>query len=234
MVSTGKDRPAGKRLHRVCGILFFETQKDTVTLPAARFSYRTISAPSQGVFKEKGSRFLAFAWPVSAETEVKDHLAFLKKKYFDARHHCFAWMLGPDHQSFRSFDDGEPNHSAGDPILGQIRSRDLTNVLVVVVRYFGGIKLGVGGLVAAYRAAAEEALNNAQIIEKMVVETIRIEYDYAATSEIMRMVKEFDLHIRSQKFETDCELVVDVQLKTRDKLFEKLQLLKALGVKLKF
>src|SRR6186713_1623645 len=129
-------------------------------------SFFTITSASQGIYKEKGSKFLSFAYPVQSESDIKEHIAFLKSEYFDARHHCYAWMLGPERNHFRAFDDGEPNHSAGDPILGQIRSKNLTNVLVVVVRYFGGTKLGVGGLISAYKIAAEEALSKAVIIEK--------------------------------------------------------------------
>src|SRR5689334_14470624 len=116
------------------------------------YSILTLKSDGKGIYKEKGSKFLGFAYPVSSESEIKERIASLKSEYFDARHHCFAWILGPEKKQFRAFDDGEPNHSAGDPILGQIRSRNLTNVLVVVVRYFGGTKLGVGGLIAAYRA----------------------------------------------------------------------------------
>jgi uncharacterized YigZ family protein len=119
------------------------------------FSYLTIASPSEGSYKEKGSRFLAFAYPVSSETEIREKLESLKAQYFDARHHCYAWMLGPEKKHFRANDDGEPNHSAGDPILGQLRAMKLTNVLIVVVRYFGGTKLGVGGLISAYRSAAK-------------------------------------------------------------------------------
>jgi uncharacterized YigZ family protein len=127
---------------------------------SAVFSFRTLRAPAEGIYKEKGSKFLAFAYPVETETDTKVILDALRKQYFDARHHCFAYILGADKPRFRAFDDGEPNHSAGDPILGQIRSRELTNVLVVVIRYFGGVKLGMGGLMAAYKAAAENALDN--------------------------------------------------------------------------
>src|SRR3954468_18127958 len=134
----------------------------------AVFSYRTLQAPVGGTYKEKGSKFLAFAYPVENEQDVKEKIELLKKTHFDARHHCFAYVLGPDKTKYRAFDDGEPNHSAGDPILGQIRSRNLTNVLVVVIRYFGGVKLGVGGLISAYRTAAEEALTKATIREKEV------------------------------------------------------------------
>ncbi len=138
------------------------------------FSYRTIQKSATGSYKEKGSKFLAFAFPVTSESEIKENLAALRKEYFDARHHCFAWMLGAEKKLFRSSDDGEPNHSAGDPILGQIRSTNLTDVLIVVVRYFGGVKLGVGGLISAYKAAAEDALKNAIIIEEEVTEKFSI------------------------------------------------------------
>ena len=128
------------------------------------FYFHTIKDSAEGLYKEKGSKFLAFAFPVTTEDEIKDCQEKIRKKYFDARHHCYAWILGADKSQLRANDDGEPNHSAGDPILGQIRSRDLTDVLVVVVRYFGGTKLGVSGLIQAYRAAAEDALNNTTII----------------------------------------------------------------------
>lgn len=197
------------------------------------FSYRTIAKPAEGLYREKGSRFMAFAYPVDSEAEVKEQLAFLEKKYFDARHHCFAWMLGVGPRAFRAFDDGEPNHSAGDPILGQIRSRDVTNVLVVVVRYFGGIKLGVGGLINAYRTAAEDALNHAEIVEREVTQTVTILYDYVATTEVMRLVKDYDLNILEQRFEEECMLLADYRLRHKEKLFERLTLLQATGVKLR-
>ena len=224
--------PWNERLHRARGIVFFETQKVSGTLQQQPFSYRTIAQPAEGIYREKGSRFIAFAYPVSSEAEIREHLAGLHKKYFDARHHCFAWILGAAPRASRAFDDGEPNHSAGDPILGQIRSRDLTNVLVVVVRYFGGVKLGVGGLVTAYKTAAEEALNGAQIVEREVTEEITIIYDYAATPEVMRIVKDYDLQITAQKFEAECVLVAAYRLRHREKLFERLALMQATGVKL--
>jgi len=161
----------------------------------AVFSFRTIQADSEGLYKESGSKFLAFAYPVSSEEAIKSKIEGLKKKYFDATHHCFAWVLGADKTKFRAVDDGEPNHSAGDPILGQIRSKDLTNVLIVVVRYFGGTKLGVGGLIQAYKSAAEEALHQATIIEEDVTENFVVRYPYDETSEVMRLVKDFDAKI---------------------------------------
>jgi uncharacterized YigZ family protein len=193
------------------------------------FSFRTISGPAGGIYKEKGSKFLAFAYPVQTEADIKQHLDALRKTYFDARHHCYAWMLGPEKKLFRAADDGEPNHSAGDPILGQIRSRDITDVLVVVVRYFGGIKLGVGGLITAYRAAAEDALQQAVVIEKEVYTPVTLRYDYAATPEVMRLVKEYDLHITAQNFDERCRLDADVRLREAHALRQRIALLAALG-----
>lgn len=193
------------------------------------FSYNTLRSNAQGVYKEKGSRFLAFAYPVESEIEIKEKIGVLKKEYFDARHHCYAWMLRPDKKQFRAFDDGEPNHSAGDPILGQIRSRNLTNVLVVVVRYFGGVKLGVGGLITAYKTAADDALANALIIEREISERIRILFDYATTPEVMRLVKEFDLKIIQQDFNERCLLEAELFMKHKEKFIEKVNLMIALG-----
>jgi uncharacterized YigZ family protein len=195
----------------------------------AVFSYLTIQAPSTGLFKEKGSKFLAFAFPVSDESQIKEHIAELKKKFFDARHHCFAWILDADKKRFRAFDDGEPNHSAGDPIIGQIRSRGLTNVLVVVVRYFGGTKLGVSGLIAAYKTAADEALKNAIVVECEVKKTLTIDYNYDNSAEVMRMVKEYDLEVISQDFHESCSMTVSVGLKNKTPLVERIELLKATG-----
>lgn len=193
------------------------------------FSYRTIEGSSEGSYKEKGSKFLGFAYPVQSEEEVKSKIQELKKKYFDARHHCFAYILGADKKRFRAFDDGEPNHSAGDPILGQIRSKELTDVLVVVVRYFGGVKLGVGGLIGAYKQTAEEALRTAIVVEKEVQQAFNLEYDYNSTPEVMKLVKEFELEIINQSFEENCKMNVTIPLRLVISFEEKIQLLKALG-----
>lgn len=193
------------------------------------FSYRTVQFRTDGQYKEKGSRFLAFAYPIESEEEVKEHIDQLKKEYFDARHHCFAYILGPDKKKYRAFDDGEPNHSAGDPILGQIRSKDLTNVLVVVVRYFGGVKLGVGGLISAYKAAAEDALNKAVIIEKQVCKSLTVTYDYTSTPEVMRLIKEFELVIKDQSYGEKCALKFEYALRIENDLLEKIRLLNATG-----
>lgn len=198
----------------------------------ALFSFKTLSGPTEGIYREKGSKFLAFAFPVADEASAREKLAGLKKKYFEASHHCFAYVLGPDKDKTRAHDDGEPGHSAGDPILGQIRSLDLTNVLVVVVRYFGGTKLGVGGLVNAYKAAAADALSRAELIEEDVLTCFSLDYDYAATPDVMRMVKEFDLGVRQQRFEDRGTLEVACKLKEREKFLERIKLLKALRVDL--
>lgn len=197
------------------------------------FSYHTIKSNTEGIYKEKGSKFLAFAYPVYTEAEIKEKIDALKHEYFDARHHCYAWMLGADKKLFRAFDDGEPNHSAGDPILGQIRSKNLTNLLIVVVRYFGGVKLGVGGLITAYKTAAEDALNNAIVIEQEVCERVKIMYDYVSTAEVMRLVKDFDLKIIQQGFTEECSLEAELALRHKDKFNEKVKLMNVLGVPIK-
>ena len=195
------------------------------------FSYLTIKLATQGLYKEKGSKFLAFAYPVESEEEVKQRLSELRKAYFDARHHCYAYVLGAEKGKFRTADDGEPNHSAGDPILGQIRSRNLTNVLVVVVRYFGGVKLGVGGLVQAYKTSAAEALAKAELVELEVMELASLDYDYSATPEVMKLVKEFEVAILHRDFTDGCHLEVQVKLRLSKTFQKKLDLLRALGVK---
>lgn len=195
----------------------------------AEFSFLTIAGPAQGLYREKGSRFLSFAYPVASEDDVRGHLAARQKEYFDARHHCYAWVLGADKAHFRAYDDGEPGHSAGDPILGQIRSRNLTNVVVIVVRYFGGIKLGVGGLASAYRLAASDALDHAAIIEKDLEMSIRISYDYAGTAEVMRLIKDFELVVEDQSFAASCVMTLRSKQKHAKALLDKVALLKALG-----
>lgn len=199
---------------------------------AGTFSFYTVQGISEGIYKEKGSKFLAFCYPAKNEADIREHLGALKKRYFDASHHCYAWMIGPNKKSFRGFDDGEPNHSAGTPILGQIKSKNLTNVLVVVVRYFGGTKLGVGGLAQAYKSAAEIALANATIVEIELTAAFILDFNYDESAEVMRMVKEFDLAIVQQTYQERARLVVHVKLKCKEKFLEKVKLLNALGLKL--
>jgi uncharacterized YigZ family protein len=196
------------------------------------FSFLTIDKPAEGLYKELGSKFLAYAYPVASESEIKATLDALRKKYFDATHHCYAWVLGADKSKYRAADDGEPNHSAGDPILGQIRSKNLTNVLVVVVRYFGGTKLGVGGLIQAYRSAAEDVLTHTVIIEKQVMVSVALSFNYEETPEVMRIVKEFDMEIVSQDYTEICLVHLEIKKKNHMDFMTKLQLLNAIGHKI--
>ena len=187
--------------------------------------FLTLRKESTGMYKEKGSKFLSFAYPISAEEKIKPILADLRKKYYDARHHCYAYILGNDQEVFRANDDGEPNHSAGDPILGQIRSHGLTNVLIVVVRYFGGTKLGVGGLIKAYKKAAGEALENNEVIEGVLTSEISFTFDYNHTNEVMRIIAMYDMEIINQSFQSVCEISLRCQksrLKEAQYLFEEI------------
>ena len=176
----------------------------------SEYSYKTISSSSEGIYKEKGSKFLSFAIPVNSADEVKDILKNFRNKYYDARHICYAFMLGNEQAEFRTSDDGEPSGTAGKPILGQINSRELTNVLVIVVRYFGGILLGTGGLVVAYKAAAADALNQAEIIEKSIEEIIHIRFDYLQMNGIMKIIKDSGAKIHSQKFDNECFISISI------------------------
>jgi len=171
-------------------------------------TYKTIAAPVEEViFKEKSSKFLGYAFPVTSEEEIKAHLEAVKKAHFSARHWCYAWQLGYGrHQRYRANDDGEPNNTAGIPIYGQIQSFELTNVLVIVVRYFGGIKLGVGGLVQAYKTTAQLTLQETEIEEKLITEELIINFDYPLMNKVMRVVKEQNLTITAQHLTESCEL----------------------------
>ncbi|MBQ4277664.1 MAG: YigZ family protein [Bacteroidaceae bacterium] len=164
-------------------------------------TFRTIASASEGTYTERRSKFLAFAFPVKTEDEVKQHVAAIQKKYYDARHACYAYMLGADRTRFRANDNGEPSGTAGKPILGQINSYELTDILIVVVRYFGGIKLGTSGLIQAYRQAAIEALEAAQIIEKTIDATIRISFQFPMMNTVMKIVKDHSPQIISQDYE---------------------------------
>jgi uncharacterized YigZ family protein len=192
-------------------------------------TYLTLKGESEGLFKEKGSKFFAFAFPVQDEEEVKEKLEQLRKKYYDARHHCYAYILGKKQETYRANDDGEPNHSAGDPILGQIRSNHLTHVLIVVVRYFGGIKLGVGGLITAYKSAAAEAISNNQIVTSIVKHEISIHFDYLAMNEVMKIIKEADLEIKQQHFDNSCSMVLKVREKILGETMGKFEEIKGVG-----
>ena len=185
------------------------------------YDYKTIAAPATGVFKDKGSKFLSFAFPVESEEQAKEQVRKIKKEYFDARHHCFAYRIGPDGTQWRASDDGEPSSTGGKPILGQLLSRELTNVLVVVVRYFGGTLLGVSGLINAYRSAAADALDNAQTVEKTVQEIITITFPYGHLNAMMKLLKEEQAEIRTQQCDTECVFEVAVPLRKKEKFLQK-------------
>lgn len=186
-------------------------------------TFLTIENISEGLYKEKGSKFLAFAYPVRTVDEIKLIVKDLRKEYFDARHWCFAYMLGQDKAVYRANDDGEPSGSAGLPILGQIKSKNVTNVLVVVVRYFGGTKLGVSGLVNAYKTSTAEALENANIIEEIVKDKIEFSFEYLGMNDVMKLIKEYDLEIISQNFDNQCQMTLQVRQKLSNQVLEKLK-----------
>lgn len=175
-------------------------------------TYRSIAAPARGIYKELGSKFLAFAYPVETEDEVKTILTALRKEYFDARHHCYAWRLGLQGEPFRMNDDGEPSSTAGRPIHGQLLSQGLSDILVVVVRYFGGVKLGVPGLIRAYKTATQDALAHAEIVEKIAGETFTLQFDYLQMNDVMKVLKDMGIIPFRQEFDLRCTLGVRVRL----------------------
>ena len=172
--------------------------------------YKTIRDPSTGIYREKGSKFLAFAYPVDREETIRLRLEELHKQYHDARHHCYAWRLGEGMEHYRVNDGGEPSGSAGNPIFGQIRSRDLTDILVVVVRYFGGTLLGTGGLIHAYRSAASDALDRSHIITRKVYIRMELNFAYDQMNRVMRLISRYGLEPCDQHYEKDCTLRVKV------------------------
>jgi len=188
------------------------TQNDT---------YKTLKEASKEIlFKEKNSKFFGYAFPVSSEEEIKKHIEHLKKEHFSARHWCYAYQIGIEKTHYRANDDGEPNNSAGMPIYGQIQSFEVTNVLIVVVRYFGGVKLGVGGLISAYKTAAQMALEESEIIEKTIDKHFALSFNYAHMNKVMRIIKEKNLSIVSQKMEMDCEIIIGTRKKNVQNLLD--------------
>ncbi len=190
--------------------------------------YKTITAPSQGSFRDRGSKFLAFAIPAASETEVKQQLEILRKKYYDATHHCYAYVLGFDKSGYRINDDGEPSGTAGRPIHGQILSKDLTNILIVVVRYYGGTNLGVPGLINAYKTAALDALTNANIVTRVVKELYQLEFSYEAMNEVMKIIKDEILEVINNEFGTKCVIRLAIRHSDSDRVisrFSKINLL---------
>ncbi|QWX82567.1 YigZ family protein [Cellulophaga sp. HaHaR_3_176] len=193
-------------------------------------TYRTLSKPSEEIlFKEKKSKFFGYAFPITSEEEVKPIIEELKKKHHTAGHVCYAWQLGIDNTNYRANDDGEPNNSAGMPIYGQIQSFEVTNVLIAVVRIFGGTKLGVGGLISAYRTGAQMALETADIIEKIVQKQFELSFEYADMDKIMRIIKQEHLNIVSQRMELNCSLIFSVRKNDEEKtktIFKKIHTIK--------
>jgi uncharacterized YigZ family protein len=193
-------------------------------------TYKTITEVSKGIYKEKASKFLSFAFPVTTEEEVKKILQDLRKEYFDANHHCYAYQLGYDKSAYRVNDDGEPSGTAGRPIYGQIQSFDLTNILIVVIRYFGGTKLGVSGLIRAYKVSACEALESAAIVEKQVYDHYRILFHYDIMNEAMRFIKENHLNIIAARYELECELEVSIRKRDSEYIYGEIKKKKGIGI----
>ncbi len=185
-------------------------------------TYKTITALAEGIYTEKRSKFIAMALPVHTLDEIKEYLEKYQKQYYDARHVCYAYMLGHERKDFRANDNGEPSGTAGKPILGQINSNELTDILVVVVRYFGGIKLGTSGLIQAYKAAAAEAIAAAEVIEKTVDDEVEVAFEYPFMNDVMRIVKEEELQIVSQSYDMDCIMRLRIRRSMMPRLRQRL------------
>jgi len=195
-------------------------------------TYKTVDRPSgDSLLKEKGSKFIGYVFPISSEDDVKLSLEAVKKKHYSARHWCYAWQLGLDKISYRVNDDGEPSNSAGQPIYGQILSFDVKNVLVVVVRYFGGVKLGVGGLISAYKETAKLTLEQASIVERIRKDQFRLKFEYADMNKVMRIIKEESLQVDSQKMEMSCEFDISVRKKDVEKVIRRFDELRVVKIK---
>ena len=192
--------------------------------------YKTIAKPAEGIYKEKGSKFLAFAYPVISEEQIRTHLQDLKKQYYDARHHCYAYRLSPDGSVWRANDDGEPSSSAGKPILGQLLSMNLTDVVVFVIRYFGGIKLGVPGLIFAYRSATADALANAEIIEKTNNDIFTVNFSYAVMNDVMKLIKDEQPEIIEQNFDLSCSIILSIRKSKSNLLIDKFRKIESVEV----
>ena len=182
--------------------------------------YKEIKSATTGVYKEKGSKFIAYSFPVHSEENVKEKLEEIKKLEHSARHHCYAYILNPDKSAQRANDDGEPSSTAGKPILGQILSNDLTNILIVVVRYFGGVKLGVPGLIRSYKTAALDAISNSEIITKIIKEQFAVSFKYPQMNEVMRLVKEYNLDVVNTDFQIECNLIFAVAKSKSEEVVE--------------
>lgn len=186
-------------------------------------TYKTIAKPSEGSYSEKRSKFLAYAFPVQNEQEVKARLTEIQKKHWDARHHCYAYILGPHKDAYRLNDNGEPSGTAGRPIYGQLLSKDLTNTLVIVVRYFGGIKLGVSGLQNAYKVAAKEALDAAVVEERTIQEQYRVVFEYVKMNDIMQILKDPEIQVLDRQSDMRCTYTISVRQRDADRITEALR-----------
>ena len=193
--------------------------------------FKTIEKPSEGLYKDKGSRFISYAFPVNSEEQIREIVQSIKKEHHSARHHCYAWRLGSDKLLFRTNDDGEPSSTAGKPILGQIQSFDLTNILIVVVRYFGGTLLGVSGLINAYRNAALDAVNQAEIVEKLLEKWFLVEFDYGAMNEVMKVFKDEKLPQIDPQFDLKCKIKTFVRLSESNQIEKSLLKINSVQVK---
>jgi uncharacterized YigZ family protein len=194
-------------------------------------TYKTLETIGQGLYKEKGSRFISYAIPIKEVADVKRELELLRQKYHDARHHCYAYLLGFDKSANRANDDGEPSGTAGKPILGQILASDLTNALVVVIRYFGGVKLGVSGLILAYRAAAKDAIEKAGTVTRIISDVYELEFSYEAMNDVMRIIKEESCTILSTEFDVQNKITIMARKKGSDSIYGKFQKVNALTLK---
>jgi uncharacterized YigZ family protein len=194
-------------------------------------TYRTITKPTEGVFKDRGSKFIAFAYPITSEAEIKPIVTKLKAEHTKANHHCWAMRLSPDRSVFRVNDDGEPSGTAGRPILNVLLSQNITNILIVVVRYFGGTLLGVPGLINAYKNAAEEALKAADIVEKVVCDVYSVQFDYPLMNEVMRVIKQEGLEVLKQQMDTGCDIHVGIRKSAVERVVPILQHLHGVKVK---
>ena len=193
-------------------------------------TYKTIETNGEGTYKEKGSKFLSFAYHIDHESEVKEIVEKLKKQFYDARHHCYAWRIGYKGEATRTVDDGEPSSTAGRPILGQMLSYNVTNILIVVVRYFGGTKLGVSGLIQAYKDAAQDAINNSEIVERTIDSSVTIRFEYVLMNSVMGIIKDLSPNILEQQFDNDCKMTLSIRNSEFERLVAKLD--KVIGVEI--
>ena len=193
-------------------------------------TYKTIALPSEGIFKDKGSKFISYAFPVSDEESVKEIVQRIKKEHYSARHHCYAYRLGFSGENYRVNDDGEPSGTAGKPIYGQLLSKDLTNILVVVVRYFGGTLLGVSGLINAYKSATVDVIANSEIVTKIILKRFRLQFDYMTQNSVMKIIKDEQLEIVKSEYHMYCILEVLVRLQKEENILEKVRKIEGLKI----